>query len=122
MDVLELGGCVVRVFPETRYLETVFPDAAKVSAAPQTVPSYRATAERLGYGDDVWALCREHEIAHTTLLQALGLEYSPTLWAVAHGAQRAIPGAPGEMEAEEDLVLAYQRWRNVRQARAGGGG
>jgi hypothetical protein len=116
MDTLEFGRCVVHVFPEARYLETVFADGAKVPACPQAVPSYRATAERLGYGEDVWALCREHEISHTTLLQALGLEYSPTLWAVAHGATRSIPGAPGEMEAEEDMVLAFQRWRNVRRA------
>lgn len=107
----------MRIFEDTHYLETAFPDGTKVPAAPQDTDDYRATAFRLGYGTDTWAMCREHELAHTELAELLGLPYSPTLWAVAHGEKRAIIGAPGEMQAEEDLVLAYQRWRNVRAAR-----
>lgn len=109
-----MNGVVVRVYDDERYLETRFPDGTKVPAMPQNTESYRAKAQELGYGEDVWRMCKEHEMAHTELMQALGLEYSPTLWAVAHGHKRGIPGNQGEMGAEEDLVLAYQRWRMVR--------
>lgn len=112
MEVRELGIVQVRIFEDARYLETLFEDGTKVGAAPQDTDDYRATAERLGYGADTWSMCREHEIAHTFVTQALGLPYSPTLWAVAHGHHN------GEMWAEEELVLAYQRWRNSRAARA----
>jgi hypothetical protein len=104
-------GVKVRVFEDDHYLETVFADGSTVPAAPHDTPEYRATAAATGYSDDTWRLCREHEIAHTTLMQSLGLHYSPTLWAVAHGAEGKIPDSPGEMAAEENLVLAYQAWR-----------
>jgi hypothetical protein len=109
---------LVRVFGDEHYLETVFPDGTRVPAAPQDTDQYRATAAALGYGDDIWRLCREHEIAHTTLMQSLGLRYSPTLWAVAHGERGKIPNSPGEMAAEEKLVLAYQEWRMLRERNA----
>jgi hypothetical protein len=109
---------MLRIFDDEQYLETVFADGTRVPAAPQETDEYRATALALGYGGDVWRMCREHEIAHTTLMQSLGLMYSPTLWAVAHGNPKAIPGSPGEMSAEENLVLAYQRWRILRKAAA----
>lgn len=117
MDVIRLQGCLVRIFDQAHYVETIFPDGTKVPAAPQDSDEYRATAQRIGYGTDTWRMCLEHEIAHTGLLQSLGLPYSPTLWAVAHGQHDGIPGSPGEMAAEEDLVLAFQTWRNVRRAR-----
>lgn len=110
-------NCIVRVFEETRYLETVFCDGAKVPAAPQDNDEYRATAARLGYGTDTWRMCREHEIAHTVVCEAFGLPHSPTLWAVAHGHKNGIPDSPGEMAAEEALVLAYQAWCLVRGVR-----
>lgn len=111
-------GVLVRVFDGEHYLETQFPDGTRVPAAPQDSDQYRATAAALGYGEDLWRLCREHEIAHTTLMQTLGLRYSPTLWAVAHGAHGKIPNSPGEMAAEEKLVLAYQEWRMLRERNA----
>jgi hypothetical protein len=113
---------MVRIFESDHYLETQFPDGTRVPAAPQDTDQYRATAMALGYGENTWRLCREHEIAHTTLMQALGLMYSPTLWAVAHGAHGQIPGSPGEMAAEEKLVLAYQEWRMLREGLPENGG
>lgn len=114
-------GVKVRIFEDAHYLETVLRDGATVPAAPHDTDEYRATAAALGYGDDVWRLCREHEVAHTTLMQRLGLQYSPTLWAVAHGAHGRIPESPGEMAAEEKLVLAYQEWCVLRERNAARG-
>lgn len=113
-QVLQLGQCQVRIFDEVKYLETLFSDGTRVPAAPEDNQAYRENAERLGYGADTWAMCREHEIAHTQLMQLLGLPHSPSLWSVAHGTNRNIVGCPGEMAAEENLVMAYQRWRNTR--------
>ena len=113
VEVINLGQVQIRIFGGQHFLETVFPDGTRVPAIPQDTDEYRATAQRLGYGTDIWALCREHEIAHTLVARALGLEYSPTLWAVAHG-RTVRTELPGEMAAEEDLVLAYQIWCKVR--------
>lgn len=118
VEIMRLHSCLVRIFDQAHYLETVFPDGHKVGAAPEDTDEYRATAERIGYGADTWKLCRDHEMAHTVLMQTLGLAYSPTLWAVAHGEAKEISGSPGEMGAEEELVLAFQHWRNIRRARS----
>jgi hypothetical protein len=108
-------NCHVAIWHGAQYLETVFYDGTRVAAAPQDTDSYRAQAERLGYGDDTWAMCRDHETGHTWLSERLGEPYSRTLWAVAHGDKQAIHDSPGEMYAEEELVLAWQRWKNIRK-------
>jgi hypothetical protein len=114
-EVRRFGKVTVRIYHAHHYLETELPDGTIVPAAPHDTDEYRATAQKLGYGDDTWRLCREHELAHSELAEALGLEYSPTLWAVAHGQHGGIPGSPGEMAAEEDLVLAIQRVKCGRE-------
>jgi hypothetical protein len=116
MEQRRFGSVLVRIFEDTRYLETVFPDGTKVPAAPHDTDSYRAQAEALCYtpdADGCWQMCRDHEIGHTLLTQTLGLEHSPSLWAVAHGTPNHTE-ISGEMWAEEELVLAFQRWRKVR--------
>jgi hypothetical protein len=101
---------------ERHYCETIFSDGTVVPAVPHDTESYSQHAVALGYGNDPdsrWRMCRDHELAHTLVAQAFGLPYSPTLWAVAHGSTKHT-ARTGEMGAEEDLVLAYQRWRLVR--------
>jgi hypothetical protein len=115
---IQFRNCYVRIFNTTRYLETVFNDGTKVPAAPQDTDSYRAQAQDLGYGDDTWSMCRDHEIGHTLVSESFGEQWSRTLWAVAHGNANGIPDSPWEMAAEEGLVLAWQRWRRIRK-RAG---
>ena len=109
---IRLGSVIVRVWPEDHYLETVFPDGTKVPAAPEDTDEARSLASDLGYGDDLWRMCLEHELLHTALLQRLGYEHSPTLWEVAHGNSKGIPGKPWAMRGEEGLVLAYQTFKN----------
>lgn len=117
MRTIAFGACDVRIFDEDHFLETVFHDGTRVPASPEDTDQYRATARRLGYGIDTWALCRDHELSHTQLAELLGLPYSPTLWAVAHGHYWGIPGRMGEMMAEGNMVLAYQQWRLIRGER-----
>ena len=88
--------------------ETTLPDGRVLPAQPQDTPAYRAQAQAIGYGDDMLAMCREHDYLHALLCQALGLPVSPALLG-------AINGAPTNdlTGAEEDLVLAAQRFLNL---------
>lgn len=101
-------GCVVVSTFETGYTETMYADGTCVPAVPQETAEYRQTAEQLGYGGDVAALSREHEVCHTLLSQWIGLSQSPTLWDVAHGTVTRWH----IYWAEEDAVLNFQRMLN----------
>jgi hypothetical protein len=46
-------GVRARIYEADRYIETIFPDGSAVPACPQPTSEYRATAGRLGYGDDL---------------------------------------------------------------------
>ncbi len=107
-----LRGCIVRVYPAARYLETIYPDGSMLPAAPHDTDAYRQTARACGYGVDTWALCREHELLHSLLAEERDLCQSPTLWDVAHGvapdaAQLAVH------HREESEVLALQLYANT---------
>lgn len=105
----EFGITTVEVWPEQRYLRTMYSDGCQVDAAPQLTRDYLDTAQRLGYGDDTWAMCVEHEIMHTLLAMADGRAVSPALWAVAHRTEdvhREI------IAKEEDYVMSMQRKLN----------
>lgn len=106
-----LGRCTVRVWGSTRYLETVFPDGTKVSAAPDFERD-GPTAERLGYGGDeagIVKLWLHHDVGHTFIAQKVGCKWSPTLYAVAHGEAEDILQF---VEHEERVVMAFQQYLN----------
>jgi len=56
-----------------------------VDAYPHDTDEYLTRARALGYGDDVFAMSRDHEIAHALLALWLGLDVSPTMKGVASG-------------------------------------
>jgi hypothetical protein len=93
------------------YTETVFHDGRSVTAAPEDSDEYRAKAARYGYGDDIHAMSREHEILHTFLAEKLALGSSPTLWALAHPDHDGIAPEWAQM-GEESYVLAFQSYVN----------
>lgn len=98
---LRLGATRIRF--EGDLAITTLPDGAEVVAAPQDTEAYRATARRLGYGDDTARMCREHDACHAWLAAILCLPESPTLSNVAHGrSDSALTGL------EEDAVMAIQ--------------
>lgn len=106
--VCVLRGCEVWIWDQARYLETRFSDGTTVPAAPEPTESYRQTARRCGYGEDVWGLTLAHEISHTLLATWRGLPASPVLWAQAHEERLPV----GETPKEEATVLAFQAWVN----------
>jgi hypothetical protein len=108
---VRLGGNVVSWADDCSSVRTVFPDGGTLDATPNQDPESLRHARELGYGTDTGRMSRDHELAHTFLAVALGLDRSPTLWTTAH------PGRPGgagpEQRAwEEALVFDFQRLLN----------
>ncbi len=104
-------NCTVRADLARGYTETIFRDGTKVPAYPNGESDQKNSATELGYGQDVSAMCREHEILHTWLCELFGLPHSPTLWAVAHGFPEGAAPLSAQYE-EEALVLAFQGYMN----------
>lgn len=79
-----VGKAEVDVFEKgTR---TRFPDGQEVMAWTETGEKFDeqlANARALGYGDDVDAMNRDHDLCHNLLAQALGDDYCPVLYGVA---------------------------------------
>ena len=90
------------------HVTTTLPDGARVEAVAHDTDAYRETARRLGYGDDVARLNREHDPLHAALAAWLGLPCSPTLRNVADG------GGNGPLfRLEETAVCAVQTFANA---------
>lgn len=78
---------------------------------PHGTAEYRATARRLGYGDDIVAMCADHDPLHQALAGWLGIGDS-------HSLRQALglPCDPNLALLEEDAVMAVQHYMR----RAGG--
>jgi hypothetical protein len=101
-------GCRVLVDERQRYVETRFPDGTKVGSTPNGDGHTMDVAADLGYGDDTWAMSRDHEIAHTWLAYVDGVAYSPTMWRLAHPYDDDLPDDDAVAE-EEQRVLDWQK-------------
>jgi hypothetical protein len=85
---------------------THFPvDGSYVEATPWwDDEGYHKQAVDLGYGNDLLAMCQDHELLHSAAAEMLYQKPSEALWRWAHG-DRSKKG----LGAEEDLVLRLQR-------------
>lgn len=101
-------GCTVIVDGAQRYVETRFPDGCSAGSTPNDDEHTLEVAEEMGYGTDTWAMSRDHELAHTWLAHVAGLEFSPTMWRIAHP---DLEDSIGDVEVseEEARVLEFQR-------------
>lgn len=102
--VLHTNGTVQRIYPT--WVETDIPGLQTLHACPMVEQG--ATAERLGYGGDIDAMTRDHDFLHCLLADSLGLDASFSLTLAAGGA-----ADPALAEAEEDAVLALQRFAKL---------
>ena len=102
--------CTIRVWPALQHIQTIFHDGTIAAARPQDDNAYAVTTESLGYGDDRWRQCLEHEIMHTWVPMKMGEPRSRILWNVAHGGGKRWP--PGGQE-EEAYVMGFQRFLNT---------
>lgn len=104
--MIQLAHCTVS-WTENGCL-TRFEDGTETEACPHDLPHYRIVAARLGYGDDILAYCREHELSHNLTCQWLFDTPSQVLWWVAHGKMLSGPGSA----YEECMAQTFQRhWR-----------
>lgn len=106
MQILKLKTCEFAFDAEKGYCQTTFADGAVVPAVPHDTDEYRERAQYLGYGEDTMRMCFDHELLHTLIAEARGLDYSPVLRYVAdgHGMTEA------EIGEEEARVLTFQRF------------
>jgi hypothetical protein len=81
------------------------PNGTVVLGAPHETESYRETAQRLGYGDDVLQLARDHDPLHAVLADWLNLPDSPALRVAA-----GLDGPSALAGADEDVVMTLQRF------------
>jgi hypothetical protein len=109
---LELRFAVLRVTPDERLVDTVFPDGRIAHATRDDTPENRETAVDLGYTDSsagVWRALVDHELLHSLLADWSTDRPSPVLRHCA-GAER-VPYL--DRIAEECGVLAMQRYMNT---------
>jgi hypothetical protein len=100
--------CVVLIDVTSRYVETRFPDGTRVGSTPNTDRHSLQMATSLGYGNDTFAMSRDHEVAHTWLAHCAGLPWSRTMWRLAHPYGDDLPD-DSEVAEEEAMVLRFQR-------------
>lgn len=94
------------------WLITTLPDGQQVPASPRSDSG--PIARRLGYGEDVAALTRDHDLLHSLLADWLGQPYSHSLAQAA-----GLPADSAVAALEEDVVLALQRYINALPAPPG---
>jgi hypothetical protein len=111
MEIVDLGfGVTFRVFPETRYVETLFPDGFRAGATREPTAENLKEAEEQGYEgpDRCWRSLIEHELMHTLVARALFDRESIVLRYEA-GAELA---PYGRRLLEEGVVLSLQHFLN----------
>lgn len=112
MRELTVGRVRIQVWPDTRFLQTVFECGVTVPAAGNADPASIRTAGELGYGwaeDATWHMSMEHEALHSWIAVQQGGDWSPTLHSVAHGYK--LPR--GIIPHEENMVMALQKYLNT---------
>ncbi len=79
----QLRFCLIQYSPAG--CTTWFKDGTHVDATPHPeMPHYHVIAHRCGYGDDLLAYCREHEVAHELVAEWFTDSPSDVLWCLAH--------------------------------------
>lgn len=102
---IHLTHAIVTYYRDGAY--TTYPDGTTWAAQPHETPHYYEIANRCGYAGDILAYCREHEICHHLIGEALYADgLSPVLWALAHRQ----PVDDRDAALEEAAVMMFQRW------------
>lgn len=107
MILVKLKHCTVHYDPGV-FVNTVFNDGSEAGAHAHYTPHYYVIAHRLGYADDVWRYCFEHEVAHSIVAEFFSDSPSLVLHAMAHGKQPEHYAAIQE-ECVSQLVQRYAR-------------
>jgi hypothetical protein len=89
------------------WVVTRLPNGREVHAHPDG-ESLRM-AKELGYGEDVAALTRDHDLLHSIICDTLGLPYSPAL--MKQAGEKGID--PLLVGLEEAAILAVQKFKRA---------
>lgn len=98
---IRLGRTEILIGPG--FTTTNFADISTAYADHTAQSGQAERAAEIGY-PSAEAMNREHDVAHSLLAHWLGLDYSPTLYAIANGQRSAI------WQEEESAVMALQRF------------
>jgi len=90
-------------------MQTVFYDNTVAGACPNDDEESRARAFSLGYGDNIWQMTLEHEIAHILAAKLSGKSHSIILWNVAHGGGNHWPEGGREEEAMTFAIMRLEQ-------------
>lgn len=81
-----------------------------VEGRPQPDAAYAKTAQELGYGDDILAMCQDHDALHVAMCQWLNVES----FALFRATGQPITAREAELaDAEEAAVLAIQKFKRL---------
>ncbi len=83
------------------------PSGVRIDGEPHDTDSYRAEAERLGYGADVDTMCLHHDPLHALISDFFGAPYS---FSMAYAAGELPKDEVWKGKIEERAVLACQEY------------
>lgn len=109
-----IGRCLVTVCDAEQWLTTRFPSGREVAVAVAVDPGLEQLALDLGYGEDLWQMSRDHELAHSWLAVQQGWPWS---WALYQAGGGTVRRTAGEIEEEEFMVLVFQKYLRKEGAR-----
>ncbi len=112
LHTVHFKACHVDIYGDD-YMETVFSNGTRCPSSCVVNEETKATAQQLGYGNNVRAMHRHHDLAHTYVAEALGYPYSLCLHRVATGQAWT---HDDERDREERMVLAFQRYCTTGEA------
>jgi len=101
---IQIGTATVEYTPDgcvTRYQ-----DGSSYGAQPHDTHHYHVIAHRCGYGDDILAYCREHEVAHHITCEWIVGFPSHVISSLAAGQEPH----QGVAVLEEMAAHTFQRW------------
>lgn len=107
--VVRIGNATVTYTADGAF--TSYPNGTGYAAQPHDTHHYHVIAHRCGYGDDILAYCREHEVCHHVVGLWIKGGGSDVLGPLAHGIE---PDATAAL-LEEALVMAFQRWLRANE-------
>ena len=110
---------LVAVHEDDHLVRTVFEDDTAVEVRPAAAEDVASAllAYELGYRIDIggeqvvadkWAMVKDHELTRSWIAIQEGKDWSPTLWAIAHGCSVD----DDSVREEEARVLEFQRTLN----------
>lgn len=88
-----------------------YPDGTSYGAHPHNTAHYHVISHRCGYGDDILAYCREHEVAHHIVSEWIVGHPSHVIWSLAHGDEPH----HGVGTIEEMAAQQFQRWLRANE-------